>query len=375
MNAHSLLLDASDVRAVVSRVGRDALMDALIARLTEAIRALRSGRRPGPAAQRRALPAAGMGPAGMDAGALRRRGNDGRSSWGITRPIPSGDGLPTVISTICVFDTQQRAPDGRWSMARSSRRCVRERRRQSRAACWRCRESRTLGVIGCGAQAVTQVHALSRVFPIERIVAYDISDEVAANAARPRRVSRCAGRRSSARESLVDLDRGSGHSLHLHVGRTRRGPVFSDAPHKPHLHVNAVGSDFPGKFELPVELLRRSLVCPDFCEQAIAKASASSSMPGGDRSRSRDAGSERRNTYARPRDVSDGLRLDGVGARGSRRGGDDVRLRQELGVRPLRCARVSSVGSEGSVLAARRRRAMAAAGALSADPPRKSRCG
>ncbi len=47
------------------------------------------------------------------------------------------------------------------------------------------------------------------------------------------------------------------------------GPVFEDGAHKPHLHVNAIGSDFPGKIEVPLALLERSTVCPDFPEQAI----------------------------------------------------------------------------------------------------------
>ena len=37
----------------------------------------------------------------------------------------------------------------------------------------------TVGVIGCGAQAVTQIHAISRVRRIERVVAYDV--DVAGN--------------------------------------------------------------------------------------------------------------------------------------------------------------------------------------------------
>jgi ornithine cyclodeaminase/alanine dehydrogenase-like protein (mu-crystallin family) len=45
-------------------------------------------------------------------------------------------------------------------------------------------------------------------------------------------------------------------------------PVLPDRGLQPWLHVNAVGSDFPGKTELPLELLQRSLVCPDYLPQA-----------------------------------------------------------------------------------------------------------
>ncbi|RYZ19108.1 MAG: hypothetical protein EOO10_24820 [Chitinophagaceae bacterium] len=45
--------------------------------------------------------------------------------------------------------------------------------------------------------------------------------------------------------------------------------LFSNIETKPHLHINAVGSDFPGKTEIPLELLQKSFVCPDFVGQAI----------------------------------------------------------------------------------------------------------
>jgi ornithine cyclodeaminase/alanine dehydrogenase-like protein (mu-crystallin family) len=49
------------------------------------------------------------------------------------------------------------------------------------------------------------------------------------------------------------------------------GPLFSNIETKPHLHINAVGSDFPGKVEIPFELLQKCFVCPDFIEQAIVE--------------------------------------------------------------------------------------------------------
>lgn len=48
-----------------------------------------------------------------------------------------------------------------------------------------------------------------------------------------------------------------------------QGPVIDDVDTKPWLHINAVGSDFPGKVELPQTLLNRSIICPDFLEQAV----------------------------------------------------------------------------------------------------------
>lgn len=47
------------------------------------------------------------------------------------------------------------------------------------------------------------------------------------------------------------------------------GPLFNDLETGEKLHINAVGSDFPGKIELPLGLLSESMVVPDFLEQAL----------------------------------------------------------------------------------------------------------
>ncbi|MEO1087668.1 MAG: ornithine cyclodeaminase family protein, partial [Acidobacteriota bacterium] len=47
------------------------------------------------------------------------------------------------------------------------------------------------------------------------------------------------------------------------------GPVFEAVTHRPGLHVNAVGSDFPGKTELPSEWLDRAFICADFPDQCL----------------------------------------------------------------------------------------------------------
>ena len=44
---------------------------------------------------------------------------------------------------------------------------------------------------------------------------------------------------------------------------------LSNRSSAPHIHINAVGSDFPGKVELPLSLLKSSKVVPDFLDQAV----------------------------------------------------------------------------------------------------------
>lgn len=82
-------------------------------------------------------------------------------------------------------------------------------------------DTSVLGIIDCGAQAVAQLHALARMFPLERVLVYDIDADtghsfVARRGSRPRRRQGhdCAGGYCGEVES---------HSMHsdVHGGRQR----------------------------------------------------------------------------------------------------------------------------------------------------------
>lgn len=128
-------------------------------------------------------------------------------------------------------------------------------------------DSVVLGLIGCGAQSVTQLHALSRKFDFQRVLIYDVD-----SAAMSSFENRCKALEldvdiipSSIREIVADADiLCTATSVEL-----GKGPLFSSLDTKPWLHINAVGADFPGKVELPLGILENSFVCPDFREQAI----------------------------------------------------------------------------------------------------------
>ena len=128
----------------------------------------------------------------------------------------------------------------------------------------------TLGVIGTGAQAVTQVHAISRVRHVERVLATDTDADVAATLA-----ERLAF--TGIPVELVDPDATDALLAASDVICTctsvdpGAGPVLPDGEHRPWLHVNAIGADFAEKVELPVGLLRRSLVVPDVLSQCKAE--------------------------------------------------------------------------------------------------------
>ena len=125
-----------------------------------------------------------------------------------------------------------------------------------------------LGLVGCGAQSITQLHALTRVFPIEQVLIADSKPENVATFAE--RTAEFLPDHVVIKPVALDtiMENADIVCTSTSVG-IDEGPLFDDLPTKPWLHINAVGSDFPGKVELPALLLRRALVCPDVREQAV----------------------------------------------------------------------------------------------------------
>ncbi|GGK78125.1 alanine dehydrogenase [Sphaerisporangium melleum] len=125
--------------------------------------------------------------------------------------------------------------------------------------------SAVLGVIGAGAQAVTQVHALSRVLPLERVLVWDVNPRHAAGLADRTAFLGLPTEVTPPEAILARAD------VMCTVTSVAAGadPVVPYGPHKPHLHVNAVGSDLVGKTELPLSLLLKAFVTPDHPAQAL----------------------------------------------------------------------------------------------------------
>lgn len=137
----------------------------------------------------------------------------------------------------------------------------------------------TLGLVGAGAQAVTQAHAISRVRTIERVLVTDTSRETATSL--PARLAFLG-----VPVGLVDIEEVAGLVATVDVLCTCTsvapgdGPVISDGDHRAGLHVNAVGADFAGKVELPRALLERSLVVPDVRSQCLVEGECQQLDPG-----------------------------------------------------------------------------------------------
>jgi ornithine cyclodeaminase/alanine dehydrogenase-like protein (mu-crystallin family) len=184
---------------------------------------------------------------------------------------PSNPGklnLPTIVSTISEYDTNSghlcALIDGALTTSiRTGAASALASKLMANPA------SSILGLIGCGTQAVTQLHAISLGFKLERVLFYDIDANASSSFE-----ERCSPLNldidfvSTSIEEIVKTSDILCTATSIDIGA---GPLFSNIETKPHLHINAVGSDFPGKIEIPLELLKKCFVCPDFIEQAIVE--------------------------------------------------------------------------------------------------------
>lgn len=126
-------------------------------------------------------------------------------------------------------------------------------------------DSRAVTICGCGIQGRSQLAALSRVFPIKTVFAYDKSRESALKFADE--VS------ASLQISITAVDRLAGHirSSDICVTCTTSGePLIAQNDVCPGLFIAAVGADNPQKQEIDSALMARSKVVCDVIEQCAA---------------------------------------------------------------------------------------------------------
>lgn len=259
------LLSHRDLVLLVQRVGLDRLMDELIERLTASLTDYTDSgfEIPARAGFHYEEPATGL----IEWMPLMKRGDIVLMKIvGYHPHSPATQQIPTILSTFGQFDTTTgkllALADGTFMTAlRTGAASAVASRFLAR------RDSSVLGLIGCGAQAVTQLHALSRVFDLSRVLMYDV--DAMAMRSLPSRVAGFIPPgleiRGVACEEILASSDILCTATSVEVGE---GPVFEDGPSRQWLHLNAVGSDLPGKVEVPAQVLRRSLVCPDFPAQA-----------------------------------------------------------------------------------------------------------
>ena len=270
MKPRTLLLEASDLCSIIERIGRDRFMSELVERLSGFTQKLRPG-------QTQVPPRSGVQYSDPYWGLFETMpaycANDGTTIKlvGYHPHNPTHFAKPSVVSTIAVFDPETGELIG--LMDGTLLTAIRTGAASAVASRILAKpSSKTLGIIGCGAQAITQVHALSQCFDIETVIAYDIDDRTTQSL--PQRLEFLTSSpevHPVSKEQLGNLLEQSDILCTCTSSIPGEGPVIDHFRYQPSLHINAVGSDFPEKFELPLSLLKESLVVPDFREQAIVE--------------------------------------------------------------------------------------------------------
>jgi L-lysine cyclodeaminase len=266
-NHVTLILSSADIQQVVRHVGPDELMDSLIARLISAFRNFSPENTCIPARSgfNYENPANGL----VEWMPLHSLGEEVMIKLVGYHPAnPIHHQLPTILSTVSCYDTQT----GHLTGLMDGVLLTAFRTGAASAVASRYMghpDSKVLGLLGNGAQAVTQLHALSRVFDFEKVLIYDKDPSATASFA-----GRCSCLNLDLDIEVAALPAvvaGSDILVTATSIEVGAGPLFDYLETKPHLHINAVGSDFPGKIELPLSFLKNSFVCPDFLDQAVVE--------------------------------------------------------------------------------------------------------
>lgn len=263
----TLILSREDIQEITRSQGINQLMDELIQQLEEAMRTLSQAGLDIPARSgfNYKTPETGL----IEWMPIYEAGGDVTIKVvGYHPNNPDLHDLPTIVSTISAYDTTTGhllgIMDGVLPTA------LRTGAAAAIAAKYMAYDgSENVGMIGCGAQSITQVHGLSRIFDLKRIYIYDVSERAISSFSRriealdldleiiPAEIEKVV-EQSDILVTATSIDVGA-------------GPLFQGVQTKAHLHINAIGSDFPGKTELPIDLLKQSFICADFVDQALVE--------------------------------------------------------------------------------------------------------
>lgn len=259
----TIILSEENIGEIVAAVGLDTLMDETIAKLRDALNVFGDG-------QVEIQPRTGFVYETPEMGliefmpAYRRDKNVALKVVGYHPGNPFNRGMPTVMATNSLYDVRDghliAVIDGVFATA------VRTGAASAVASKLLAHpESKTLGLIGTGAMAVTQAHALSRIYDFDAVLIHDIDPAVEKTFAK--RVSALGITPIIASKERV-LAESDIICVATSIGLDG-GPVLHAGGMKPHVHINAIGADTPRKYELSTELLKSSFLVTDYLEQAI----------------------------------------------------------------------------------------------------------
>ena len=172
--------------------------------------------------------------------------------------------LPTVMATIILIDPKNGAPlsimEGSWITA------MRTGAASGIASKYLARkDSRKLGLIGAGAQAETQILAISSILNIEEVYVYD-KDKEKMKIFTSKYIEKYGEKFSM---NSVNKPEDAVKNMDIVVTATpSREPIVKRDWISSGMHINSIGADAPGKEELDPEILKISKIVVDDIEQA-----------------------------------------------------------------------------------------------------------
>ncbi len=119
-------------------------------------------------------------------------------------------------------------------------------------------DSRSLGIIGAGTQAHTQIIAHTEIFNLNSVNAFDISNES---------VEKLASDLPEFPIKVCTIEESAGSDILCTLTPSRK-PVVMNEWIKEGTHINAVGADAAGKEELDPKILKRAVVVVDDIKQS-----------------------------------------------------------------------------------------------------------
>ena len=251
-----LLLEVSDVRELVSRVGLTYLMDECIENLREAFKNWKRFRvvkrtsfyypfgvveaMPVCSEEYCAIKVVNGHPSNPERGLLSV------VAIGMLIDVPTG--YPLMISEATLLTAIRTAATTALATDYLSR-----------------EDSTSLGIVGTGAQSEFLCLAISRVRSIDRVLAYDIDRRALEKFRRNLRkmdfnVEECRSSKEVVQGSDI-----------LTTATTCRGKAVLADWISEGVHINAIGGDAPGKSELDPNILKRAKVVVEYREQALAE--------------------------------------------------------------------------------------------------------
>lgn len=184
--------------------------------------------------------------------------------WVNVHPHNRGRGLPTVMAVIVMNDPATGFPsavmDGLFvTKLRTAAAAAVAAQTLAR------RDSRVVGLIGCGAQADAQIQALATLFSLTRVKVWGHRPEEARRFCR--RMHRVLPDLTF--EACATIERCAQDVDLLVTVTPSRRPLVKRSWIGPGVHINAIGADAPGKQELDPKILRDATVVVDEREQSM----------------------------------------------------------------------------------------------------------